>query len=80
MASAVHKCVFVGCSDQHHGALKFYFPDTSRVLIRRDVRFQSDARPMRRPGDAAFRDFREHVELALGSGELPSSQFVGGPN
>ena len=32
---------------------------------------------MREPGDAAFRDFREHVELAVGSGELPSSEFAG---
>ena len=76
MASAVRKCVFVGYSDQHHGAFKCYFPDNNRVLIRRDVRWQSNAKPMRGPGDAAFRDFREHVELAVGSGELPSSEFA----
>ena len=77
MASAVRKCVFVGYSDQHHGAFKCYFPDNNRVLIRRDVRWQSKARPMRGPGDAAFRDFRKHVELAVDSGELPSSEFAG---
>ena len=77
MASAVRKCIFVGYSDQHHGAFKCYFPDNGRVLIRRDVRWQSKARPMRGPGDAAFRDFRKHVELAVDSGELPSSEFAG---